>query len=101
MGASSKPTLAGNVVQAVYPQTNQSVAYTGTAGTITNTVKSSVVRVLTTTVAFVKIGVSPTATTSDVYMPAGVVEYFRCVPGDKVSAIQSAAGGTLYVTEMD
>jgi len=80
--------------------TVQSVAYTGTAGTITNAIGSEtyVVRVLATTVAFVSF--TGTATTADVYMPAGVAEYFVVTPGQKVSAIQSASGGTLYVTEM-
>jgi hypothetical protein len=83
--------------------TNQSVAYTGTAGTITNAVGSQTraVRVVTTTAAFIKIGNSPTATTSDVYMPAGLPEIFQISPGMKVSAVQVAAGGSLYVTELD
>lgn len=82
--------------------THQSVAYTGTAGTISNAIsaKVSAVRVLVTTAAYVKIGVSPTATTSDVLMAANVPEIFLCDGGEKVSAIQSAAGGTLHVTEL-
>jgi hypothetical protein len=82
--------------------TVQSVAYTGTAGTITNTIGlgCQVVRLLCTTDAFVKIATSPTATTSDVYLPGLTVEYFVCSPGEKVSAIQVSAGGTLYVTEI-
>jgi hypothetical protein len=85
-----------------YPLTTQSVAYTGTAGTITNAVSAyiNLVRVLVTTAAFIKIDNSPTATTSDVFLPANTPEYFTIKPGQKVSAIQSAAGGTLYVTEM-
>lgn len=84
------------------PETSQSVAYTGTAGTITNPVGSQtrVVRIHVTTAAFVKFGTSPTATTSDMYMAAASTDYFRINPGEKVSAIQSASGGTLYVTEM-
>ena len=84
------------------PGTTQNVAYTGTAGTITNAVGSEtqVIRVVLTSAGFVAIGASPTATTSDMYMPAGVPEYFIVRPGQKVSAVQSASGGTLYVTEM-
>ena len=33
-------------------------------------------------------------------MPADTVEYFTCSPGEKVSAIQQSAGGTLHVTEV-
>ena len=33
-------------------------------------------------------------------MPADTVEYFTVAPGEKVSAIQLSAGGTLHVTEI-
>ena len=101
MPASPNPTLAGGRVQALSPVTHQKKAYTGTAGTIDNAVASSVIRVVCTSNAHIKIGASPTATTNDVYMAANVAEYFRCSPGDKVSAIQVSAGGDLHVTEMD
>lgn len=82
--------------------THQSVAYTGTAGTITTAISDGVqkVRVVVTTAAYVKIGNSPTATSSDVYMPAEAAEYFTVKSGMKVSAIQVSAGGTLHVTEI-
>jgi hypothetical protein len=81
---------------------HQSAAYTGTAGTITNAIGDGVnrARVVCTTDAFIVISKSPTATTAGVFMPAGVVEYFTINPGEKVSAIQSSAGGTLHVTEV-
>jgi hypothetical protein len=83
--------------------THQSAAYTGTAGTITNAISSGVykVRVIVTSAAYIKIGSSPTATTSDVYMAADAAEYFSIRPGEKVSAVQVSAGGTLHVTESD
>lgn len=82
--------------------THQSVAYTGTAGTIATAVGTQTykVRVVVTTAAYVKVGNSPTATTSDVYMPADTPEYFTITPGMKVSAIQVSAAGTLHVTEL-
>lgn len=82
--------------------THQSVAYTGTAGTIANAMTAGVlkVRVVCTSAAYVKIGVNPTATTSDVYCPADGVEYFTINPGEKVSAVQVSAGGTLHATEI-
>ena len=82
--------------------TTQVKAYTGTAGVIDNAVGSQtrVVRVVTTTAAHIAFGAAPTATTSDVYMPAGVAEYFAITPGEKVSAVQVASGGNLHVTEM-
>jgi hypothetical protein len=82
--------------------THQNVAYTGTAGTIANAIGAGCykVRVVVTSAAYIKIAVSPTATTSDVYIPADAPEYFTCSPGEKVSAVQVSAGGTLHVTEI-
>lgn len=82
--------------------THQSVAYTGTAGTITNGVGTETkrVRVVVTSAAYIKISKTPTATTSDVYMPADRPEIFSIGAGEKVSAVQVSAGGTLHVTEL-
>lgn len=86
---------------------HQSVAYTGTAGTVTNAFGDSImkVRVVTTSAAFIKIGPSadlattPAAAT-DVYMPADSPEYFSTMKGEKISAIQVSSGGTVHVTEI-
>jgi len=85
-----------------YPVTSQSVAYTATAGTITNAVGSHInrVHITTTTAAFIALGAAPTATTSDMYIPADTPILITIKPGQKVSAIQLTTGGTLYVTEM-
>ena len=82
--------------------THQSAAYTGTAGTITTAFSSAMkkARVVVTSAAYIKIGVAPTATTSDVYMPADAPEYFTVATGEKVSAVQVSSGGTLHVTEI-
>lgn len=82
--------------------THQSVAYTGTAGTISNAVGAQTykVRVVVTTAAYIKIDNSPTATSSNTYMAADSPEYFTITPGQKVSAIQVSSGGTLHVTEI-
>lgn len=82
--------------------THQSAAYTGTAGTITNAVGTGTlkVRIVVTTAAYVKVGNSPTATASDVYWPADTPEYVTITAGQKVSAIQVSAAGTLHVTEV-
>jgi hypothetical protein len=94
--------LGGNF-QAIKLGTHQSVAYTGTAGTISNVITSgvSIVRVICTTAAYIKIGASPTAAATDVYVAANTPEYFMCKDDgtEKVSAIQVSAGGTLHVTE--
>jgi len=82
--------------------THQSIAYTGTAGTVANVISAGVykVRVCASSACYIAIGVAPTATTAGIYMPADTVEYFTCSPGEKVSAIQHSAGGTLHVTEI-
>ncbi len=82
--------------------THQSVAYTGTAGTITNGFSSGTqyVRVIATSACYLKIGTIPTATTDDVYLALGVPEVFVVNPGEKASAIQASAGGSLHVTEL-
>lgn len=90
------------VVAFLMTGTTQNVAYTGTAGTITNGVGAStkLVRVVATTACYIAVGTAPTATTNDVYLPADKPEIIRIVPGHKVSAIQAASGGTLIVTEL-
>ena len=85
------------------PGTHQSVAYTGTAGTIASAVgpQTTKVRLVVTSAAFIAFGASPTATAADIYMPADTPECFTVRPGQKVSAVQVAAAGTLHVTELD
>lgn len=83
-----------------YPGKSVKVAYTGTAGTTTALPDTtSTVRLLSTTDCFIEIGLSPTAVAdTGLYLPALVPEYFQAQPNCKVSAIQVASGGTLYVT---
>ena len=91
-------------LQTTYRQSShQKIAFTGTAGTIANGfgAQTKTVRVIVTSAAYVKIGNSPTATSSDMYMAANVPEYFTVSPGQKASAIQVSSGGDLHVTEMD
>lgn len=80
----------------------QSVAYTGTAGTISNPVGSQtyVVLIVVTTDAYIQIAKSPTATSSDTLITANTPLMFRIRPGEKVSAIQLSSGGTMYVSEL-
>jgi hypothetical protein len=84
--------------------TAQNVAYTGTAGTITNAVGPQTyrVRVLCTTDAFVLNvdGAGVVTAATGAYCPALTPEYLTVTPGQKISAIQVAAGGTLYVSEI-
>lgn len=81
----------------------QEVAYTGTAGVITNPITTGckLVAVWCSTDAYVNIGNGVTdATAAHVHAPAGVIIYLP-VPAaaSKVAAKQVTTGGTLHVME--
>lgn len=78
--------------------THAGVAVTSLKGGIDQN-PAMIIKVMITTAGFIKIGPSPTATTADIPMAANVPEFFRFAQGDKVSAIQSASGGNLFVME--
>ena len=78
------------------------VAYTGTAGNTSNMTEGEAVWVFATTAAYVAVGPSITATTSNgtpipanvgVVIPTGLKEGSTY----RVSAIQVSAGGSVYV----
>ena len=80
---------------------HQTAAYTSAANAISNAFAAGtqVARVMSTTRAHLKIGNTPTATTSDPPI-AAYEEYFYVVtPGMKASAIRVATSGVLHVTE--
>lgn len=81
----------------------QKVAYTGTHGVIANAISAgiNVIRVWTTTLAYIQIGTAPVATNADIPIPANTPVFIVVPSGGtmKVSAIQDAAGGNLFVTE--
>lgn len=92
----------GGHIQALRPTTTQTVSYTGSSAATGSVVNSRIVRLVSTTDCHIAIAPSPTATTSDMFLPSGAPEYF-VVQGegnDKVAAIRSSSDGTLYVTEM-
>lgn len=77
------------------------VAYTGTAGSYGPiSAQTYKVRVLVTTDAWVTTDGSTPSSTAGVYVVALSPEYFTTSPGQTVKAVQVAAGGTLYVTEI-
>lgn len=82
--------------------TVHTVAYTGTHGVISGVISNGVyqARIYCTTDAHVLVGTAPTATTSSTPVTGGVPEYINVNPGEKVSAVQQSAGGTLFVTEL-
>ena len=88
------------------PGASVTVAYTGTAGTTeavggTSLVDDNIIRIVATTDCFIEIGLAPTAVANTgMYLCALVPEYFSCPASSKVSAIQVASGGSIYVTPM-
>lgn len=82
--------------------TVQSVAYTGTHGVITNGVaeKTRLAIVWCSTDAHIAIGTAPVATTASRPVTGKVEVLVQLDPGDKISAIQQATGGTMWVTEL-
>lgn len=94
-----------HAIQALLPSTTQTVTIGGTSAATANALSKNtvVIRVLATTACFIKIGTgTPTATASDIPIPANVPEYFRVNGYEtiKVAGIQLTSGGALYVTEM-
>ena len=83
------------------------VAYTGTAGSISQAVRGSSVMVWCSTDAYVSVGA--TATTSGTPLPANQIIFLPLnkdmVPGQTpsvlVSAIQVASGGNLYAQQFE
>lgn len=82
----------------------QSVAYSGTAASVTVPSACTKIRLWTSTNAFVVISRAAVATvaTTTYGMPvtSSVYEYLSVVPGDVVSFIQSAISGIGYITPM-
>ena len=93
-------SLGQSGFQCITPGTLQTVAFTGTSAQSSAFQGSTnIIRVCASQDCFILFGASPTATTSSIFMPAGVVEYFSVTPGQKVAAIQSSVAGTLYIAE--
>lgn len=59
---------------------------------------ASVVQLCATSDCHIVFGTAPVATANDTFLPAKVPVTFACLSTDKVSVIQDAAGGTLYIT---
>jgi hypothetical protein len=85
-----------------YNKTTQAVSVTASSAAISNAVGSNIhsARIACTVACYYKVGESPTATTSDAYLPANWVEYIKIHPGQKVAFIRASADGTATVTEL-
>lgn len=91
------------------PGTTQTVAYDASVA-CTNAFSSQTrsIRVSADSACHIKVGGTPTATTSDPLLPANWAEYIAVNPGEKIAAIKAATNGTiitatagtLWVTEL-
>lgn len=82
-----------------------SVAYTGVPGTsfrwyATGGGPTTLLRILTTSAALIKVGDAPTAGASDMLLPANTEMILEVISGYRVSAAPLSTGGSLYVTEL-
>jgi hypothetical protein len=62
---------------------------------------TSAVRLCATVDCYVAFGTNPTATSSSLYLPANVPEYFAVRESCEVAVLQVSTGGTLSVVEMN
>lgn len=74
----------------------------GASSTLINTFEDGVevLRIVATVNCHIEFGPAPIATTSSMFMPAGVVEYFQRKPGHVIAVIQSATAGMVYISSM-
>lgn len=61
---------------------------------------TKVIRLVATAHCFLAFGQSPVATSNDHYLPAGVPEYFRVVPGESLAVRRVGFDGALHLSEM-
>ena len=58
------------------------------------------IRVSATQATYIKIDANPTATSSDVLIPANTVDYLTVSPGQKLAAIALSTTGVISIVEM-
>ena len=100
----ARDSINEDLIQAASPTgSTQTITTSGSSAAISTAFASGTrrVRIVATEDIHLKFATSPTAATSDPFLPANQVEYFKVTAGEKVSAIQNSAAGTVYVTEME
>ena len=98
MPVSTHSSSAG--FQAIIPGTCQKISFDSSTA-CTNPLKDTtkIVRLISDQNCYVAFGSSPTATSSSMYLAAGIPEYFGVTPGDKIAALKVSTAGILYITE--
>lgn len=100
----ARDSINEDLIQAASPTgSTQTITTSGSSAAISTAFASGtrIVRIVATEDIHLKFATSPTAATSDPFLPANQVEYFKVTAGEKVAAIQNSAAGTVYVTEME
>jgi hypothetical protein len=87
-------------IPAIFPGISQAVAIGAISAQSTAIGQTTgLVRLCASSDCFVAFGSNPTASSSSLFLPAGMVEYFGINPGDKIAVIQSSASGFLSIVE--
>ncbi len=82
--------------------TRQTVAFTALSTQSTSFAKQTrAVRLVATTACYYAVGANPTATATDNYLPADMVEYVGVSGEDKIAAVRVTTDGTLHIAEAD
>lgn len=89
-----------NVFPIIRPANPQTLNFTGTASqSQTFQPQVTIGQLFATEDCFIKFGTNPTATSSDIFIPAGFVLFYNIFGGEKLSVIQKDTAGTLYLLE--
>lgn len=102
--AAIKSVIIGNgkleAVQAIFQGSCRKLAFTATSSVLALSSSVSLVRVVATQNVHLQFAASATATTStSIYLPANIPEYFCLNNGDQLAAIRDSADGNLFVCE--
>ena len=90
--------MSNNYATQLEPKSSKVLSVT-TAGTDTTTITAlSNLRLVASADMFVNFGTTASTTTS-MFLPAGIPEYFQSV-GVNIAAIVASGTGSLYITEM-
>jgi len=85
----------------IFEGTNQNLALSTTHAVTSNALSAdaTAIRVATNVDVYISVGSAPTATTTDILLPAGTIDYLLVEPSDKVSGEAVAGTGVMSVTE--
>lgn len=98
--SSNQVPAAGTVgFPAIFIGTSHAVTTSGSSQVVSLLPSTSLVRLFATKDCFIDIQKTPVATSSRMFLPGGIVEYFGVQPGQNLAVLQVSASGVLYVTE--